>query len=186
MNKLGENIFALRKQHDMTQEKLATTLGVSIAAVSKWETGASIPDLLMLCDLADFFQVSTDFLLGREITVNKYFLTCDDSMFLGSAVTEIIHREGYDAKAVDNSAWLFKEIESRKPEGVFLDVHFPNENGFDILKRLKAEYSDIKVVMLTADMSEETARRAEELGADGFVYKPFSPEHLKNALCNIM
>lgn len=42
---------------------------VSVAAVSKWETGNSIPDILMLCSIADFFDVSTDELLGR--TKNK-------------------------------------------------------------------------------------------------------------------
>lgn len=50
----------------MTQENLANEMGVSIGAVSKWETGASIPDIPMLCALADFFHVSADYLLGRE------------------------------------------------------------------------------------------------------------------------
>lgn len=38
---LGKRILELRKQHNMTQENLAAEMGVSIAAVSKWETGVS-------------------------------------------------------------------------------------------------------------------------------------------------
>ena len=38
---IGHNIMTLRKQHGITQEKLAAEMGVSMAAVSKWETGVS-------------------------------------------------------------------------------------------------------------------------------------------------
>lgn len=62
---LGKKIFELRKSKNMTQEELASEMGVSIAAVSKWETCNSIPDIVMLCSLADFFRVTTDELLGR-------------------------------------------------------------------------------------------------------------------------
>lgn len=181
---LGKRILELRKGCGMTQEKLAAEMGVSIAAVSKWETGVSIPDVLMLCALADFFRVSTDFLLGHD-KASRYFLVCDDAMFMGSVMTDLISKEGFDAKAVDNSKWLFEEIKNRKPYGVFLDVHFPQENGLDILKSLKEEYPDIHVVMLTADMSEETRKTAEEYGAEYFIYKPFSVEHFHDAMKEI-
>ena len=183
---LGKRILELRKQHNMTQENLAAEMGVSIAAVSKWETGASFPDVLMLCALADFFKVNTDYLLGRESLMTKYFLICDDAMFMGSVMTDLITKEGYAAKAVDNSEWLFKEIKTRMPYGVFLDVHFPNENGLDILKRIKEEYPDIHVVMLTADMSEETHDTALKYGAEYFIYKPFPTEHFHEAMKAIL
>lgn len=44
---VGKKIYELRKSKDLTQETLASELGVSIAAVSKWETGNSIPDIVM-------------------------------------------------------------------------------------------------------------------------------------------
>ena len=62
----GKIIFDLRKKKNLTQEELAAELGVTAAAVSKWEKGYSLPDILMLCSLADFFQVSADTLLGRN------------------------------------------------------------------------------------------------------------------------
>lgn len=62
--KLSENIRGLRKERGLTQEQLAEAMGVSVAAVSKWETGASSPDLLLLVSLAEFFETSVDALLG--------------------------------------------------------------------------------------------------------------------------
>lgn len=181
---LGKRILELRKRHHMTQENLANEMGVSIGAVSKWETGASIPDIPMLCALADFFHVSADYLLGRELL--SHFLICDDSSFMGGMVTDMIHHLGYSARAVENSDQLFLSLEASLPYGIFLDVHFPDENGLDILKRLKQQYPNLHVVMLTADTSEEVRTLALEYGAEHFVYKPFSFEHLKTAIETIL
>lgn len=64
---LSQHIRSLRKGRGMTQEQLAEAMGVSVAAVSKWETGQSAPDLGVLVELAEFFQVSVDALLGHTI-----------------------------------------------------------------------------------------------------------------------
>ena len=66
MMNFGKTILELRKQKNITQEELAAQLGVTAAAVSKWENNYTLPDILMLCALADFFEVTTDELLGRE------------------------------------------------------------------------------------------------------------------------
>jgi transcriptional regulator with XRE-family HTH domain len=64
MNDFGLRLKELRKKSGLTQEKLAESLGVSYQAVSKWETGAAIPDLSLIIPLAKQFHVSTDDLLG--------------------------------------------------------------------------------------------------------------------------
>ena len=62
---IGNTILELRKQKHMTQEELAAQLGVTAAAVSKWENNYTLPDILILCALADLFDVTTDTHLGR-------------------------------------------------------------------------------------------------------------------------
>lgn len=57
---LGEKIRQLRKTNNLSQEVLANILGVSFQAVSKWETGATMPDAAMLPAIASFFRVSMD------------------------------------------------------------------------------------------------------------------------------
>lgn len=60
MQTIGEKISELRKGKKMTQEQLAEIMHVSSQAVSKWENDLSIPDLPILVQLADYFQVSLD------------------------------------------------------------------------------------------------------------------------------
>ena len=63
---LGEKIIDLRKKRGLSQEELAITLGVSRQAVSKWETDESTPDTAKIVALAEYFHVTTDWLL-RDI-----------------------------------------------------------------------------------------------------------------------
>ncbi len=65
--KIGEKIKQLRKAQDITQEKLADYLNISYQAVSKWENGLALPDITLLPKLANFFGVSTDWLLDAEL-----------------------------------------------------------------------------------------------------------------------
>ena len=64
---LHENIRTIRKEKGLTQEQLADAMGVSTASVSKLETGVAAPELTVLADLADYFAVSIDALMGHEI-----------------------------------------------------------------------------------------------------------------------
>lgn len=63
---LKENITFLRKEKGITQEELAKALGVTNQAVSKWESGQCCPDIQLLPELATYFGVSVDRLLGVE------------------------------------------------------------------------------------------------------------------------
>ena len=63
---LAEKIMKLRKQQGWSQEELAMKLGVSRQSVSKWESGASIPELDKILQLGELFGVSTDFLLKDD------------------------------------------------------------------------------------------------------------------------
>ncbi|MBE6871520.1 MAG: helix-turn-helix transcriptional regulator [Ruminococcaceae bacterium] len=60
---IGTNISVLRQGHKMTQLDLAEKLNYTDKAVSKWERGDSVPDVLVLKQIADLFGVTVDFLL---------------------------------------------------------------------------------------------------------------------------
>lgn len=64
--KMGEHIAALRRAKGITQEQLASALGVSAPAVSKWETDTSCPDIALLCPLARALGTNVDTLLQFE------------------------------------------------------------------------------------------------------------------------
>ena len=65
-SQIGNNIAAYRKQSNMTQAELAERLNYSDKAVSKWERGESLPDVMTLIQLAQVLGVSVDHLLKRD------------------------------------------------------------------------------------------------------------------------
>ena len=71
MIKLGEKIRSLRKQRDISQEVLADYLGVTFQAVSKWETGTAMPDIVLIPAIASFFGISTDELFDYNRLENE-------------------------------------------------------------------------------------------------------------------
>ncbi|MBO5945228.1 MAG: helix-turn-helix transcriptional regulator [Clostridia bacterium] len=62
---LNENIRKLRLARNINQVEFAKALGVTKQCVSNWENDNVVPSIEMLCRIADFFCVSTDYLLGR-------------------------------------------------------------------------------------------------------------------------
>lgn len=66
MSKLIANLKALRKKARYSQQALAEVLGVTQQSINQYENHAIEPDISILCDMANFFHVSIDFLVGRE------------------------------------------------------------------------------------------------------------------------
>lgn len=97
--KLGEKIKALRKSKNVSQEVLAQVLGVTFQSVSKWETGAAMPDVMMIPAIASFFDVSTDELFDFNLTEQeqKVMKICGDAAeyrFSDPKKSEAMLREG--------------------------------------------------------------------------------------------
>ena len=61
---LARQLREFRKRQGLTQEQLAEAMGVTVGAVSKWESGASTPDVSLVSELADFFETSVVVLLA--------------------------------------------------------------------------------------------------------------------------
>lgn len=68
---INEKISEFRKARNLTQEQLGAKLGISGQAVSKWEKGESLPDIMLLPELCDIFGVSIDALLEVPAAVKN-------------------------------------------------------------------------------------------------------------------
>ena len=68
---VGENIRRKRLERELTQEEVASHLGVSFQSVSKWERGDGYPDIELLPAIAHYFGISVDELLGVSDSVKK-------------------------------------------------------------------------------------------------------------------
>ena len=77
---MKERINLLRKKMGLSQEELANKIGVSRQAVSKWESGQSMPDLDKIIALSDLFGVSTDYILkGTDVSYDEGTLNSETS-----------------------------------------------------------------------------------------------------------
>ncbi|WP_155252412.1 helix-turn-helix domain-containing protein, partial [Paenibacillus polymyxa] len=72
---LASIIVAKRKGKGITQDELAAYIGVSKASVSKWETGQSYPDITFLPQLAAYFNISIDELMGYSPQMERTDIT---------------------------------------------------------------------------------------------------------------
>lgn len=68
---IAKTIITLRKERGLTQDDIASYIGVSKASVSKWETGLSYPDITLLPQLASYFNISIDDLMGYKPQMSK-------------------------------------------------------------------------------------------------------------------
>ncbi len=72
MNNIGKRIQELRKMNQFTQEQLALAVGVSIPAVSKWENGASLPDVMLLSPIARFLKTDVNDLIQFKQNLTEH------------------------------------------------------------------------------------------------------------------
>ena len=65
----GKLIAKLRQERGLTQQQLAAIIGVSHQAVSKWESGAALPDIQTMMELTRFFGITVEQLVNAELDV---------------------------------------------------------------------------------------------------------------------
>lgn len=112
-NQIGKFISDLRKNNNLTQQSLAEKLGVTYQAVSKWENGKSIPDIMILKEISKQFDVSIDELLeGKKIPkennkLGKYALIILIVVLMITIVITIVN---------DKSHFEFKELHTNNNE----------------------------------------------------------------------
>jgi transcriptional regulator with XRE-family HTH domain len=68
---LGDNIKELRDAHGLTQEGLATFMGLSRPTITKYERNERVPDLIIATRMAEYFGVSLDYLCGKKPSVKE-------------------------------------------------------------------------------------------------------------------
>lgn len=150
---IGENIAVLRKNRGMTQEALASAIGVSPQSVSKWENSTNLPDIALLPILADIFGVHIDQLFGRglsdccspEQVLEKGCAALLDVMggFFGWT-GEGSDKEMFDARQEDYKNYLKKHEDActsvLRSHGV---VYYREERGGLLLKRPEAGWASL-------------------------------------------
>lgn len=108
--------------------------------------------------------------------MGKHVLIVEDEPHLVESLTFILSREGYRISTALDGEAAVRSIWASAPDLVILDVMLPKMNGFEILKKIRADamLQSLPVIILTAKGQSQDRATALEVGADMFMTKPFS------------
>jgi len=115
-------------------------------------------------------------------------LVVDDEPSIVRPLAFVLEKSGYEVLTAANGNEGLEMAESERPDLIFLDVMMPKKNGYEVCEELKgrAELRDIYVIILTARGVELDAQEKEQVKADEYMSKPFSPirivEHVDDIL----
>jgi DNA-binding response OmpR family regulator len=103
-------------------------------------------------------------------------LIAEDEPSILESLDFILRRAGWSIAAVTDGEAVLSTLRRAPPKLVVLDVMLPKRSGFDVLKQIRADdmLRELPVLILTAKGQAKDRRTAEELGADGFVTKPYA------------
>jgi transcriptional regulator with XRE-family HTH domain len=111
---LGERLQLLRKNRNLSQKELAVHLKYTVSTISNYESDTHFPDLNTLCKLADYYDVSTDYLLGRteyiypmETLRNRLVQRCSEIRLINS----ILNLKGKNVSSLMDYMDLLKSQE---------------------------------------------------------------------------
>jgi two-component system chemotaxis response regulator CheY len=113
--------------------------------------------------------------------VTRTILIVDDDASIRRLIaTTLEDVSGYRLEEAADGDEAIERALDAEPEIVFLDLEMPRLNGYEACKALRSEprLHSTTIVVLTGDSGETAERRAQEVGADLFLTKPFSPLHL--------
>lgn len=107
-------------------------------------------------------------------------LVVDDELANTESIKEVLTLSGYQVIVANSASEGMEIISNIKPDVILLDIKMPEINGLMFCKTLKSNpvYSDIPIIIFTADDSIDNVDKAHLAGAADFVKKPFTPGEL--------
>src|SRR4051794_37346119 len=117
----------------------------------------------------------------------KFFLVDDDPDIL-AILQKVLQGAGHAVETSSSSVEAVKRIPTARPDCVVTDIMMPEMDGFELTRELRRrpELGEMKIIVLSAKTYDFDRRRARDLGADGFVSKPFQHERLLQSIMEIV
>ena len=109
-------------------------------------------------------------------------LIADDDRSIRTVLTQALSRSGYQVRSTSNAATLWRWVEDGEGDLVITDVVMPDENGLDLIPRIKRIRPELRVVVMSAQSTLITAVKAAQRGAFEYLPKPFDLQELLNVV----
>jgi two-component system, chemotaxis family, chemotaxis protein CheY len=115
----------------------------------------------------------------------------DDSAAIRKILQRVLVQAGVAVGTVheaNDGSQALELLKTHKVGLILSDINMPNMDGIELLSRLKADaqYKHLPIVMVTTEGSQARVMQALELGAAGYVRKPFTPEQIKEKLTGVI
>jgi two-component system nitrogen regulation response regulator NtrX len=109
-------------------------------------------------------------------------LVVDDEQDVRLVLGDFLASRGYDVTQAQRGAEALTLLERMRPDVVLLDVFMPGMDGMETLRRIVAAHPSLPVIMVTGNVDVEVTSKALEMGAAGYVPKPFDLRYLEQAV----
>lgn len=192
MEQIGSIIKDIRKKNNLTQNEFASILGVTFQAVSKWENDKSIPDITILKDISNKFNVDLNYLIsGKKVNINKksffkknmIIITVIIFIIISVCVFLFFHKHNYEFKTLNGETKDIKVTGSitydESKSSIYLNVDYNAEDNqkYSYIKCILYEkHQDILNVISEKEYLEKTPVSLKEyLKMISFVIDNYSP-----------
>lgn len=111
--------------------------------------------------------------------MNRIYVV-DDEPDMVELLATVLEGEGYDVETYTDGRAALSRVLEEPPELLLLDLMMPDLDGFELLKllRLDARGKDVVVLVVSARTGHQAQLETLQLGANAYIYKPFSPREL--------
>ena len=124
--------------------------------------------------------------IGLELPAPEKVLVVEDNPTQAELARMLVTGLGHDVRVVGTAREALEQARGWRPAAMLLDVELPDYDGFELLRRLRAESIDCAVIVLTANASMEAAKEAIRAGAADYIVKPFRRDRLSEVLARAL
>ena len=112
----------------------------------------------------------------------KKILVVDDEPEVRQLMEHFLTERGYDVRIAENGRLALAALDTFMADVVLLDMHMPEMDGLETLKRLAVRSPSLPVIMVTVNDDVETTTHLLQMGAADYVPKPFNLDYLEQAI----
>ena len=118
----------------------------------------------------------------------SYVLVVDDSPSVRTVVTGMLKANGWETQSARDGIEALDVIGRKRPAAVLLDIEMPRMDGYELMATLRSDpqYRSLPLIVLTSRAADKHRLRAQQLGANAYVVKPYKDQSLLETIAGLV